>query len=278
METKKNLRLNKILFQFASVRCSLTCKGFFDFLGPMKRAHILVVEDHEDSFQLVERVLASVATLTRASSIAEGQRLLSQEVYDLVILDLRLPDGDGFSLIHEVQKKFGQRKLPFLVLSASGQLQDKLTGFDLGAVDYIVKPFEPLELKARVMTRLSERPSAPLLRVGDLEVDVSSYRAYEYEGDKKGELHLTQIEFKLLKLFLEHPRQLFTREQLLDLIWGEEVYVDHRTVDAHISRLRKKIKSQNTQIKSVHGQGYRLDLADGAQPGPSLKDELQPRL
>lgn len=245
----------------------------------MKRAHILVVEDHEDSFQLVERVLASVATLTRASQISEALRLLAQEVFDLVILDLRLPDGDGFSLIHEVQKKFGQRKLPFLVLSASSQLQDKLTGFDLGAVDYIVKPFEPLELKARVMTRLSERPSAPLLRVGDLEVDVSSYRAYEYEDNNKTELHLTQIEFKLLKLFLENPRQLYTREQLLDLIWGEEVYVDHRTVDAHISRLRKKIKSQNTSIKSVHGQGYRLDLAEGGANASMIgKEEIQARL
>src|SRR5690606_24651936 len=104
----------------------------------MKRANILVVEDHEDSFRLVERVLASMANLTRAGNISDAQRLLSQEVYDLVILDLRLPDGDGFSLIHEVQKKLGQRKLPFLVLSSSSQLQDKLTGFDLGAVDYIV--------------------------------------------------------------------------------------------------------------------------------------------
>ena len=106
----------------------------------MKRANILVVEDHEDSFKLVERVLASIANLTRASQISEAQKLLSTEIYDLVILDLRLPDGDGFSLIHDVQKKLGQRKLPFLVLSSSSQLQDKLTGFDLGAVDYIVNP------------------------------------------------------------------------------------------------------------------------------------------
>ncbi len=245
----------------------------------MKKANILVVEDHEDSFKLVERVLASMANLTRASQISEAQKLLATEIYDLVILDLRLPDGDGFSLIHDVQKKLGQRKLPFLVLSSSSQLQDKLTGFDLGAVDYIVKPFEPLELKARVVTRLADRPAAALMRVGDLEVDVSSYRAYEYTGENKAELHLTQIEFKLLKLFLEHPRQLFTREQLLDLIWGEEVYVDHRTVDAHISRLRKKITSENTAIKSVHGQGYRLDLSDAVPPAPILSETLQqPRL
>ncbi len=243
-------------------------------------ANILVVEDHDDSFRLVERVLASMANLTRASQISEAQKLLATEIYDLVILDLRLPDGDGFSLIHEVQKKLGQRRLPFLVLSSSSQLQDKLTGFDLGAVDYIVKPFEPLELKARVVTRLAERPAAALMRVGDLEVDVSSYRAYEYAGEKKIELHLTQIEFKLLKLFLEHPRQLFTREQLLDLIWGEEVYVDHRTVDAHISRLRKKITSENTAIKSVHGQGYRLDLSDSVsvlQPSPQVELLQRPR-
>lgn len=245
----------------------------------MKKANILVVEDHEDSFKLVERVLATMANLTRASQISEAQKLLATEIYDLVILDLQLPDGDGFSLIHDVQKKLGQRKLPFLVLSSSSQLQDKLTGFDLGAVDYIVKPFEPLELKARVVTRLADRPAAALMRVGDLEVDVSSYRAYEYTGEKKAELHLTQIEFKLLKLFLEHPRQLFTREQLLDLIWGEEVYVDHRTVDAHISRLRKKITSENTAIKSVHGQGYRLDLSDAVSLAPPLIETLQqPRL
>ncbi len=246
----------------------------------MKMANILVVEDHDDSFLLVERVLASMANLTRASQISEAQKLLATEIYDLVILDLRLPDGDGFSLIHEVQKKLGQRRLPFLVLSSSSQLQDKLTGFDLGAVDYIVKPFEPLELKARVVTRLAERPAAALMRVGDLEVDISSYRAYEYAGEKKLELHLTQIEFKLLKLFLEHPRQLFTREQLLDLIWGEEVYVDHRTVDAHISRLRKKITSENTAIKSVHGQGYRLDLSDSVsilQPSHPVELLQRPR-
>ena len=241
----------------------------------MKRANILVVEDHEDSFRLVERVLASMANLTRASQVSEAKRLLSTEIYDLVILDLRLPDGDGFSLIHDVQKKLGQRKLPFLVLSSSSQLQDKLTGFDLGAVDYIVKPFEPLELKARVVTRLADRPAPALLRVGELEADVSSYRAYEYSGDKKTELHLTQIEFKLLKLFLENPRQLYTREQLLDLIWGEEVYVDHRTVDAHISRLRKKITSENTAIKSVHGQGYRLDISNVTNPAPLAVEILQ---
>lgn len=223
----------------------------------MKR--ILVLEDNDDSYHLIQRVLLNQVVLQRASSVEQAVRLVSQSGFDFYIVDLTLPDGDGFSFIQKL-KNLINNEAPILILTASGDLQNKLLGFDLGVIDYVVKPFEPLELKARVLTRLNLTKNSQVLREGPLEIDLLSHKAYEIDDKEKQELDLTQIEFKILRSLLEKSGQLLTREQLLDQVWGESVYVDLRTVDAHVSRLRKKIQKHREVIRSVHGQGYRLDV------------------
>ena len=174
---------------------------------------ILVVEDSADSFQLVKRALGTGYTLECAPSLAEGVRMLNKNAYDLVLMDVMLPDGDGFGLCSILQSSDELKNIPIIFLTAKNSVSDKVLGFQVGAEDFICKPFDPLELRARIESKLRkrerERHDSDIIRAGDLEINKSTQHVTIHEGGTPQRLDLTQIEFKLL-VFLSKSQTLFS--------------------------------------------------------------------
>ena len=229
-------------------------------------AAILVVEDCEDFVELIERALQA-HDLTFARSLEEARRQLDDEaLFDLILLDLTLPDGDGLSLGSELSSG-GRPAVPIIFLSARTDVRDKVAAFSLGAEDYVEKPFDILELQARVNARLrrfaDEAGQALEVRLGDLRIELDNMRAFGHDADGEIELDLSPTEHRILRTLVEKPGRLMTREQLMSRIWGDTI-VGPRTVDSHVSNLRAKLRGTGTHIESVRGQGYRLGIQDAA--------------
>lgn len=230
---------------------------------------VLLVEDTEEAFLLVKRALGGSVKLEWARSLAEGSRALSSSSIDLVLLDVMLPDGDGYRLCSILQADDRLKHIPVMFLTSKTSTSDKVLGFTVGAEDFISKPFDPLELKARVESRLRrlsrERQDSDVLRLGDIEINKATQRVQIYESDKPVEVDLTPIEFKLLLLLSREPHRVFSRDEIMNTIWGENVHVYARSVDTHISKLRKKMLSRHGCIESVHGTGYRFALDEASR-------------
>ncbi|MGH7599119.1 MAG: response regulator transcription factor [bacterium] len=196
------------------------------------------------------------------STASDGQRgltMANENAHDLIILDLMLPKLNGFEICKQLRQA-GMTK-PILMLTAKSQEVDKVLGLELGADDYVTKPFSPRELVARVKALLrrakSNHHDGALFHFGDFEIDFK-----KYEARKSGrQFHLTALEFNLLHLFIQHPDEALSRGFILDKIWGEEVYVTNRTVDTHVAQLRKKIEDDPGNPKfilGVRGVGYKF--------------------
>ena len=200
--------------------------------------------------------------LVRAASVAEARRLLGQHQPALFILDIRLPDGNGFDLCRE-WRLAGHRQ-PILMLTAADEMIDKILGLELGADDYITKPFELRELIARIRAAVRRayghlaEGSSSRINIGDLSLDLTLQRTTRGQN----ELYLTATEFRLLTFLARHLEQPFNREQLIEQVWGYDEFVgDARTVDVHIRNLRQKIEpdpSRPRYIITVRGAGYKL--------------------
>lgn len=227
----------------------------------MSQAKILLIEDEPDISRLMEELLSREKYEVRLAR--DGKSALAQVenfLPDLLVLDLMLPDTDGLSLCREI-RRFSQ--LPILMVSARGDDVDRIIGLEVGADDYLGKPFHPKELVARVraLLRRSQNPTpsqGDTLVAGSLRLQTQSHRAFL--GGV--EVHLTPIEFSLLRNFAQHPGQAFSRQDLLNRIWGPEFIGDERTVDAHIRNLRSKLRQQDPhfeRIQAVWGVGYRFD-------------------
>ncbi|NPB09187.1 MAG: response regulator transcription factor [Thermodesulfobacteria bacterium] len=221
---------------------------------------ILIVEDEEDIARLVAKALEKEGFRTqRASSLAEAQEKLNKETPDLLILDLMLPDGDGLELCKVLRYQEPGRHLPIIILTAKGEEIDRILGFEMGADDYIVKPFSPKELALRVKavlrrTRTPEPAEEGVLRFGDLSIDVA-----RHEARVRGEpVYLTRTEFNLLLTLARARGKVLTREILLDKVWGYTFEGYARTVDTHVRRLRKKLGPCAHLIETVWGVGYRF--------------------
>ena len=221
---------------------------------------VLIVEDEEDIARLVARALEKEGLQAcRAATLAEAQDKLARELPDLLILDLMLPDGDGLELCKVLRYREEGRHLPIVILTAKGEEIDRILGFEMGADDYIVKPFSPKELALRVKailrrTRASEKAEEPVLRFGDLLIDVA-----RHEARIKGEpIYLTRTEFNLLLTLAQARGKVLTREVLLDKVWGYTFEGYARTVDTHVRRLRKKLGPCAQLIETVWGVGYRF--------------------
>lgn len=229
---------------------------------------ILVVEDSEDSFQLVDRALGKNVVLHWAQTLKEGLRKIKENAYDLVLLDVMLPDGDGFQMCSIMQASDELQNIPVMFLTARHSTNDKVLGFSTGADDYIPKPFDLLELRARVEARLRKRAYSKkkenLLRLGDLQVNVSAQKVTVFDNKQAVELDLTPIEYKILTLLMREPNKVFSRDEILDNIWGKDVHVYSRSVDTHVSKLRKKLNSKSQYIQSVHGTGYKVAVGNVA--------------
>ena len=182
---------------------------------------------------------------------------------DAVLLDWMLPHVSGLEICRQIRRAPSTRSLPVIMLTARGEESDRIRGLDSGADDYVVKPFSPNELIARVravIRRTQKEPEDGVLRYADLEMDLVAHRAY-----RAGKaIHLGPTEFRLLRHFLQNPRRVFSREQLLDRVWGHDAELELRTVDVHIRRLRRALNANDGSdlLRTVRSVGYALDSAE----------------
>jgi two-component system, OmpR family, phosphate regulon response regulator PhoB len=232
-------------------------------------AKVMIVEDEEPLAMLLQYNLEAegfrVAVARRGD---EAEVAISEDPPDLIILDWMLPGLSGIELCRRLRAGKASLGIPILILTARGEEQDRIRGLTMGADDYVVKPFSLPELMARVraiLRRANPERLAQTLEVEDIELDREAYRVMR----NGREVRLGPTEFKLLEFLMESPGRVFTRTQLLDGVWGRDVYVDERTVDVHIGRLRKAINrgKEKDPIRTVRGAGYALG---GKFPGQSL--------
>jgi phosphate regulon transcriptional regulator PhoB len=224
---------------------------------------VLVVDDEEDLVDLLAYNLeVSGFQVDRAATGWAAVQLAEKSPPDLVVLDVMLPDLQGFEVLRLLRARPKTQAVPVILLTARGEEADRLVGFELGADDYVTKPFSARELLARVRAVLKrahgEETRRPRLRFGDLELDLDAHRVYR--GGE--ELVLAPQEFRLLAFLATHPNRVYSREQLLANAWDSDVYVDGRTVDVHIRRLRSRLErdpSRPTRIETVRGAGYRFN-------------------
>ncbi len=227
---------------------------------------------------------AALATLLRYNFEREGYRvfeasdgeealIVADETQpDLVILDWMLPQLSGIEICRRMRSRGHLRNTPIVMLTARGEEADRIRGLDTGADDYIVKPFSMSELLARiraVMRRVRPSLVEDVIEVGEISMDRGTHRVKRAERD----IHLGPTEYRLLDQLMQHPGRVYTREQLLDSVWGSDVYVDTRTVDVHVGRLRKALNESGERdpIRTVRSAGYSFDETFAA-PAPSGKN------
>ncbi|SJZ67470.1 phosphate regulon transcriptional regulator PhoB [Consotaella salsifontis] len=222
---------------------------------------IVVVEDEEALALILRYNLEaegySVETIARGD---EAELRLKEEVPDVLILDWMLPGLSGVELCRRLRQRSETERLPIIMVTARGEEGERVRGLSVGADDYVVKPFSTPELLARVramLRRVKPEKIASHLTAGDIDLDRETHRVRRAGREVK----LGPTEFKLLEFFMQAPGRVFSREQLLDGVWGRDIYVDERTVDVHVGRLRKAINRgrQRDPIRTVRGAGYSLD-------------------
>ncbi|BBQ52220.1 phosphate regulon transcriptional regulator PhoB [Aeromonas jandaei] len=221
---------------------------------------ILVVEDEAPIREMLCFVLEQKGYETiEAEDFADGLAKVREPYPELIVLDWMMPGGSGIQFIKQLKQDEVTRQIPVVMLTARGEEEDKVRGLEAGADDYITKPFSPKELTARlhaVMRRVSPTSVDEVIEVQGLKLDPVSHRVSAEERA----LDMGPTEFKLLHFFMTHPERVYSREQLLNNVWGTNVYVEDRTVDVHIRRLRKAIEEtgHDRLIQTVRGAGYRF--------------------
>lgn len=226
----------------------------------MTLKRILAVEDEKEIRELLQYSISrsgyEVTTVDDAESALES---LQNQLPDLVLIDWMLPRMSGLELAKRIRHDAYSKDLPLIMLTARGEEIDKLKSFDAGVDDYMTKPFSPRELNARIKALLKrvQEPEESQLSVEGLNLDTAAHSVC-VKGDY---IHLRPTEYRLLELLLRHPNRTFRRSQLLDLVWGRSVYVDERTVDVHVLRLRKALQSyeMDSLVETIRGVGYRLN-------------------
>ena len=222
---------------------------------------ILLVEDSIELFTLINMTLKDVARVVWAPSVESAKQVCASQTFDLILLDVMLPDGDGYLFCESIMALDKFRKTPVIFVTAKTSLEDRLRGFSVGADDFIQKPFAREELKARVETRLQKlalrvNPSNSL-KIASLEMNLESLSVTLVKDGYRKELEFGPTEFKLLRLLASNKGALLTREYIYDNVWKGS-NTDMRTVDTHISKLRKKLAVSGVAIQSCWGEGYRL--------------------
>lgn len=221
---------------------------------------ILCIDDSPEFQALIQNALKGFE-IDFASTLRQARSLLdhSRSHYSMMLLDLSLPDGHGTKFISEVHLRYPDLDIPIFVVSSDGDIYSKITAFGLGVDDYIVKPFSALELRARVEARLRKyekhHAEEHVMHLGDLVIDSSKMVVTHLQR----KIDLTPIEFKILVMLARRKDIVLSRMQIMNEVWGSETYVTDRTVDAHISHLRKKIARSNVQIESVLSVGYKIN-------------------
>jgi two-component system phosphate regulon response regulator PhoB len=223
-------------------------------------AHILIVEDEADLRDMLSESLEQAGhdTLT-AGTIGEARLKLEDSSPDLLLLDWMLPDASGLQWLRQIRRIKKFLDLPVIMLTARGEVSDRVAGLDSGADDYLIKPFSLKELQARIRTQLRKHNGGlqpERIELGGLALETDTQRILAGTH----EIRLGPTEFRLLKHFMGHPERVFTRGQLLDDVWGHQVFIEERTVDVHIRRLRKALEPSGRAglVQTVRGAGYRF--------------------
>jgi len=225
------------------------------------KPNLLIVEDESALVELLRYNFEKEGFRVATASDGEAALVAVEEAApDLIVLDWMLPHVSGLEVCRQLRRRPETRDVPIIMLTARGEESDRIRGLEVGADDYVSKPFSPSELIARVRAVLRRsKPSTAqdLLTFGDLVMDLSSHRVLRSGRP----IHLGPTEFRLLRFLLERPGRVYSREQLLDAVWGRDIYVEPRTVDVHIRRLRKAINlpGDSDLIRTVRSAGYALD-------------------
>lgn len=228
----------------------------------MSKFNILIVEDEDAIRLMLEMVLQqSDFAVKSAVDAKDAQIAIEEEEPDLILLDWMLPGISGVEWARRLKKDESLKEIPIILLTAKGEEEDKVRGLEIGADDYMTKPFSPKELVARiraVLRRSGKMQELSRITVGDLVLDVEKHRLTI--GNQQ--LDVSPTEFRLMKFFMTHPDKVYNRTQLLDQVWGRSVYIEERTVDVHIRRLRKILSQygRNDLVQTVRGFGYRFSL------------------
>lgn len=233
----------------------------------VKMYNVLLVEDSDTCRLVASRALAGLdINLVSAVTLAEAESHIRKGNFDLVLLDLVLPDGDGLSLLNALQSDPTAQEMPVLLLTTKDDLASKVSAFSLGADDYLIKPINPIELKARVEMRLrklvNKKREGRVLKLGGLRLNIPMLKASLLREDNEVSVDLTAKEFKILAFLAQNPDQVFSRAQLMKAIWGNSTHVIDRTVDSHVCGLRKKIRPYSEYIECIPTAGYRLCVKD----------------
>lgn len=227
----------------------------------MNAKHILIIEDEQPIREMIRFALTSCGgfEIREAADAREAQTIIADGRPDLILLDWMLPGLSGIDYARRLKKEDLTREIPLILLTARAEEEDKIHGLESGADDYITKPFSPRELVARikaVLRRGGSQAGDEVLKADGLELDTASHRVSA--GDVN--LEIGPTEYRLLEFFMSHPERVYSRSQLLDRVWGSNVYVEERTVDVHIRRLRKTLEPHGCDglIQTVRGAGYRF--------------------
>ena len=221
---------------------------------------VLLVEDEEAIREMVNFSLTRAGfEVTEAADASVAQALIGQQIPEIVLLDWMLPGISGIDLVRRWRQDSRTQNVPIMMLTARGEEEDKLRGFDIGVDDYMTKPFSTQELIARIkaILRRQDKPDADTVLVAKtLKLDTVGHRV-SVDGES---LMLGPTEYRLLQFFMSHTERVFTRSQLLDQVWGDDVYIEERTVDVHIRRLRKLLEPHDCAefVQTVRGAGYRF--------------------
>ncbi len=225
-----------------------------------KRNQVLIVEDEDHIRRFISINLANNGfEVSEAAYGEEAMRSFQANRHHVVVLDIMLPDMDGFEICRRIREE--DPEVIIIFLTASGQDMNKIKGLEIGADDYIVKPFNPLELVARIKavlrrTEVSFKPPIQVLHSGPIRMDMRSNIVFKHDEP----VELTPKEFHMVRAFLEHPNTALSRDELLNLVWGEDFIGDPKTVDVHIRKLREKLEDDSSNphwIETVWGLGYR---------------------
>ena len=224
-------------------------------------SRVLVIEDEPDIRKTIDYNLSKESfEVIQAASIEEGEKALASNKIDVIILDLMLPDGSGLTLCRDIKSEPNTKNIPVIILTAKTEEVDRVVGFELGADDYVTKPFSVRELILRVKAILKRGVSTEIQTdnaqdtFGGLTLNYDEYQAYI----NNEEISLTALEFKLLKHLINRKGRVQTRDQLLEDVWGYSSNVTTRTVDTHIKRLREKLGIVGEHIQTIRGVGYRF--------------------
>lgn len=223
---------------------------------------VLAVDDSREIYPFLKTALGQTCSLLLAGSLREADDILTKNEVHLILLDVGLPDGSGFDFCTNLQSQDATQKIPVIFLTGKVGVGDKVLGLALGAEDYVTKPFDILELRARVESKLKKflynAKEESYFQRGNLKFDLSTYSIYLNELSGSQKLGMTPIEFKLLLKLARAPGYVLSRDQLIDSVWGDSVYIEDRSVDRHISSIRKKLGGCSNYIRTVPGLGYQF--------------------